>query len=214
MVENLMQPFREQKGFTLVEVVISLMMASIIGVAVYNSAKVQQDTYVSQDMVVGMQDNLRASLLLMEKEIRRAGYNPNESLATGITAAAANQLTFTYDDGTGTLETITFLLYNGGNPVRQRLGRRNPLQTMPVADYIENLEFFYTMADGSQTTAPATLADIRAVQVTVLARTENTDPKGGGAGAFTTPSGAVWNIPAGYRGRMATTTVVCRNMGL
>jgi len=207
-------PLQRENGFTLVEVIIALLMSSIIGLAVYNSAKTQQDAYVSQDMVVGMQDNLRASMLFMGKEIRKAGYDPDGNLSAGFTTATSSQLTFTFDDDTGTLDTITYLLYNGGTPSRPRLGRQNPTQTMPVADYITNLEFYYTLANGTQTTAPTTLSNIRAVQITVLARTANTDEKFTSTASFTTPSGATWTLPTGYRGRMASITVQCRNMGL
>ncbi len=70
------------------------------------------------------------------------------------------------------------------------------------------------MANGTKTLAPATLKDIREVQVTILAQTRVADPKFGATLSFTTPGGQNWTLPLGFRGRMASETVQCRNLGL
>ena len=48
----------------------------------------------------------------------------------------------------------------------------------------------------------------------VLAQTAQADPKFNASPTFTTPFGTDWTLPLGYRGRMTTMTVQCRNMGL
>ncbi len=207
---------KNKQGFTLVEIIIALLMSSLVMAAIYTTTNKQQDVYVDQDQVVAMQDNLRAAMLLMTREIKMAGYDPLGLANAGFTAAAANTMTFTMDlNGDGDVndpgENITYDLYTN---VTQRLGRKNPTNNMPVADNISNLEFYYTLANGTKTLAPVNLADIRAVQITVLAITAVSTSNNIGQTSFTSPSGAVWTLAAGFRGRMQTATVQCRNMGL
>jgi len=164
-----------------------------------------------------MQQNLRAALLLLSRELRLAGYDPTSQANAGFTSAAVDSVTFTMDlnedgDVNDSDETITYNLYTSDGI--QKLGRRNPTQNMPVAEHIANLEFYYRLENGTWTTAPANLADIRAIRISILAQASAKDPNFGASPSFTTPSGATWTLPAGYRGRLATITITCRNMGL
>ncbi len=206
-----------ERGFTLMEILIALLISGMAMAAIYTTSNKQQDVYVDQDQVVAMQDNLRAAMLLMTREIRMAGYDPTMLANAGITIATSNTLTFTMDDNddgdtADTDENITFDLYTSSGV--QRLGRKNPTINRLVAENISNLEFYYTLANGAQTLAPATLADIRVIQITVLASTATTTSNSIGQTSFTTPSGAAWTLATGYRGRMQSVTVKCRNMGL
>jgi type IV pilus assembly protein PilW len=101
----------------------------------------------------------------------------------------------------------------------------------PLADNIEALEFNYILADGTSTNgsgvASATqpnvpitnVNDIRAVQVSLLARTA-TSPAGGEVGStqtntYTTASGIVWNpTDDRFRRRLVVFNIQCRNMGM
>ncbi len=216
-VYQIKMSFNNERGFTLIEIIIALLISSLAMAAIYTTSNKQQDVYVDQDQVVAMQDNLRAALLLMNQEIRMAGYDPMGTANAGITAASSNSLTFTMDNnGDGDItdagENITFDLYTSGGV--QKLGRKNPTMNMPVAENISNLEFYYTLADGTKTLAPANPANIRVIQISVLAITANTTSNSIGQTSFTTPAGVAWNIAAGYRGRMQSITAKCRNMGL
>ncbi|MBW2089697.1 MAG: hypothetical protein JRI37_12075 [Deltaproteobacteria bacterium] len=85
-----------------------------------------------------MQQNLRAAMYYMQREIRMAGCDPLNTGNFGITAANADSITFTEDinDGTvgnppdGTLqagENITYSRNNNGNLVRSVGGGGNQL---------------------------------------------------------------------------------------
>lgn len=72
------------RGFTLVELMITLAMSGIIVAAVYSAYNIQQKTYYTQGQVVEMQQNIRAALELMSSEIRMAGYDPGGDAKASI----------------------------------------------------------------------------------------------------------------------------------
>lgn len=82
---------KRQNGFTLIELVVTLAIASLIMTAVYSAYVVQQKTYISQGDVTEMQQNIRASVLMLEKDIRMAGYDPSGDAGAGF----VNNVSFT-----------------------------------------------------------------------------------------------------------------------
>jgi len=72
---------KEDKGVTLVELMIALMMSGILIAALYRTFIGQQRTYTVQEQVVDMQQNVRVSIHRMMSEIRMAGFgNVNNAL--------------------------------------------------------------------------------------------------------------------------------------
>ncbi len=93
------------KGFTLIELMIAIVISSFIVTAVYAANTTQQRTYHAQEQVAEMQQNLRAAMSFITSEIRMAGYDPEGSGNFGITSALAGRLQFTVDlDKNGTLD--------------------------------------------------------------------------------------------------------------
>jgi type IV pilus assembly protein PilW len=74
----------QMSGFTLVEIMITLAISGIIMAAVYSAYISQQRTYLAQEQVVEMQQNVRASLSLLTKDIRMAGYDPGQAGGIGF----------------------------------------------------------------------------------------------------------------------------------
>jgi len=72
---------KEDRGVTLVELMIALMMSSILIAALYRTFIGQQKTYTVQEQVADMQQNVRVSIHRMMSEIRMAGFgNVNNAL--------------------------------------------------------------------------------------------------------------------------------------
>ena len=210
-------------GFTLVEVLIALLVGSIVMAAVMTSFQSQHNTYLAQDQVVEMQQNARVAMDMLVRDIRSAGYDPN-NLGASITAAGDGTeflpLQFTHDDGTGVLETIAYSLYDayatsvppGNDGLVDDLARDTGGGRQAVAENISQLEFRYLDGNGNVT---ATLGDIRAIQVSIMVQAALADTKANPpARTYTTPSGAIWNSTPGFRSVYLTTTVQCRNLGL
>lgn len=66
---------RSNNGFTLMELMIAMVIASIVAAAIMVSFDSQQKTQVNQQLVVEMQQEARAALYLMQQDIRMAGYD-------------------------------------------------------------------------------------------------------------------------------------------
>ena len=103
------------------------------------------------------------------------------------------------------VKAMTYRLWwdkdNPNMPVLTREDNTDGGGTQVVAENIENLQFRYTLDDGSESDSPADALKIRLVRVTVNARTGMSDPEfKGGTG--------------GYRRRVITSNILVRNVGL
>lgn len=74
-----------EKGYTLVEMVISIAVGMVIVMAIYASVNVGQRSTVNVERKVSAQQDVRAALDLMALEIQMASFNP--TYATGIWVA-------------------------------------------------------------------------------------------------------------------------------
>jgi len=102
-----------QQGFTLIEVVLTTFMLSITLLAFYSVYRMQTRSLKSQDVRLQAQQNARAALDFMVREMRNTGYNPANATSggncgngapgtPGIISVAPLSFQFSYDaDGDG-----------------------------------------------------------------------------------------------------------------
>jgi len=181
----------------LVELLIAMAMLGIVMGAIYSTYKSQQDSYVVQEQVVEMQQNLRASLYQLTRDMRAAGFNPaknptiegfrteipeEESAASPETSTSPISLAMTADlDMNGSInaddhtEQLAYR-FNSASLTLEKFMYDSATDTwdwQTVADSIEGVNFVYLDGDGNPVD-PATdtnLPLIRSVQITILART-------------------------------------------
>jgi len=67
------------RGFTLIELMIAMAVASILLVSISQVYQTQQKAFTTQQLVVEMQQNARSAITLMKRETRMAGYRPAAS---------------------------------------------------------------------------------------------------------------------------------------
>jgi len=65
---------KNKKGFTLIEILITMAVVSIIMVAVVAAFDVQQKSQVKQQLISEVQQNARAAMYLLAWDVRMAGY--------------------------------------------------------------------------------------------------------------------------------------------
>lgn len=166
--------FQDNRGLTLIELMIVLALSLVLMGAVYLAFHAQQVSGNEQQQVASVQQDLRAVMLAMEKDLRNAGCDPlfvntPTNMIFGIQTPLANDsLTVSYDlDADGTLDTgeqITYALVDGV------LQRTSGPATITLADNIEQLEFTYLDIDGVSTN---NLSDIRSIEVRVAMKGMN-----------------------------------------
>jgi type IV pilus assembly protein PilW len=234
------EPFRCQPGFTLVEILVALALTAIVTASIYKAFGTQQKTSILQDQVVEMQQELRGALSVMAKEIRMAGYDPKGTANAGIVSATACSLQFTMDlnenghdfvSATSTnnpSEKIRYALTNDADSngvadagQQSALGRASWAGGLQeVAEHMEAFNLVYL--DNTNTVIPTPvstddLARIRAVQITIIAKTGNPDKDFTDTKTYRNQQNTVIFTPSAgdhYRRRLLTTTVEFRNMGL
>jgi len=160
---------RKEHGFTLVELLVAMAMTAVVMTAVYTLYKSQQDTYIAQDQVVEMQQNLRASFYQMARDLRMAGFNPQRAPNVGgfvtqlpddgggTTTTDSTNIAFTIDqDASGVIdidaddEQIAYRLDNATDALQKFRVSDDTWQT--VADNISAVDFVYLDPSGTDIT--------------------------------------------------------------
>ncbi|MDU9048037.1 MAG: PilW family protein [Candidatus Electrothrix sp. Rat3] len=193
---------QKENGFTLIEVMVSMVIASFVFAGIYGVYTIQQRSYTVQEQVSEMQQKARAALDYMVRDIRMAGYNdPNGNCTSRDTTdwnnwdASADTFTFvTCVPGETSASTVEYGLYDayessGGNDkiINDLYRRVNSGNRQLIAEGIDAIEFLYAVED--DTTDPvsfntstsvvgvANIENIRSVRISLLMRSTLPDRK-------------------------------------
>jgi prepilin-type N-terminal cleavage/methylation domain-containing protein len=173
--------FKEKRGFSLVELLITLVIMSVVSLAIYSVFSVSSRSYTTQGVTADVQQSVRAAMEVMLQDIRTAGLDPTASGNFGIELAEVTKLRFTSDsidaglgDFNGELEDtnserITYVLQ--GTQLNQILYETTASEnSQPLISDMQNLTFTYFDADGNDLGSPVPalqLADIRTINVSI-----------------------------------------------
>ena len=188
------------KGFSLIELMVVMAISSIVMAGIYMFYQSNLRSHITQQALVDMQQDMRAAMYMMTREIRVAGYDPTRSTAATFTIASIAEVQFQLDDngdgdfddggGNDPNEQVRYVLSNDAdgdgvadgtpcNLVRQEWA--DPVQV--VALNIDALNIVYLDQDGTDLIDPATgsvpadeIRDIRSVQITIVGRSGATVP--------------------------------------
>ena len=173
---------RGVRGFTLVEVVLALALSTVTIGVIYHLYVSQVKDQAARENIFDMQQQARAALDLVSRELQMAGFDPRgvnrdtlkendfwgitfdsntlrikaDLNGNGVPADSNESIVFSYD-----LETMTLRRNTGG-------GRQ------PLGEHIEAFSVKYFDSEGKVT---AQSENIRQVEVTITARTKNADPQ-------------------------------------
>ena len=230
-------------GFTLVELIIAMLLTGVISIGIFSAYKAQQASYAAQDQVTEIQQNIRAGIALMIREVRMAGFDPSFSGQYDVNVAS-NADSFSFeadinDDGgaPGAGEIFLYELYDSDGDGTNDSLRRTPGGSA-IAENIVELEFVYLDSDGNSVSIPlnaVAVESIRSVKLSVLAKANIEDREFSNtkiycpasapffnaadqechADDIAGPIGTKWGpYNDGFRRRLLITTVQVRNLGL
>jgi type IV pilus assembly protein PilW len=169
-------------GYTLIEMMIAMALASIFVLATLAIMTMAIHSYRNQERVSDVQQSVSAALDLMVRDIRMAGYDPmaishGPTEGIGILVADDSMLQISADlnadqsDSDG-LENMTYFFDPLKKRLRQKEGGRAYAQTF--IDHVASLKFDYLNAIGETAVEKS---DIVAVIVTLTVEEKN--QKGG-----------------------------------
>jgi len=86
---------KNNKGFTLIEILVALAIDFIVLAGIYTAFYTQQKSHVKEQQVVDAQQNVRGAAEFMTREIRLAGMQRPTSGVAGILIAGPHSIQFT-----------------------------------------------------------------------------------------------------------------------
>ena len=203
---------KTNRGFTLVELLVVMALGLVLLGAVLKTLVSQNRTNAVQQEVAYAQQNVRAAMDLMVRDIRNAGYDPLDNGFDPIEQATSNLIQIRtdyrgdndlpgnnppYDPPDGDFgdahEDVTYTV-NASNQLTRNGDR--------IVDFVNGIQFGYVLVDGTMLDPPGApltadqRTDLRAVIIGLSVRTENRDPDTGQ-----------------YRNRGLINAVRIRNMG-
>lgn len=219
-----------EHGFTLIEIMVSMVISSLVVAGIYGVYTIQQRSYTTQEKVTEIQQRLRSAVDFMSRDIRMAGYYLDYTSCRipdgqALLTVAPDQFSFRYCEQEGSAWVSNRIIYRiEEGKIRRRLiqGSGSSGLQRDLADGIDGIEFQYLQGDGQTVTTIA--KDIRVVRLSILARSTYPDPNytdrllhlpGSGSGNATW-SGKFNLNPANdnFHRRLLVTSIELRNVGL
>lgn len=178
----------DNRGFTLIELMVAMTISLVVMAAIYTTFQAQTRSWVAQQEMANLQQNLRAGMYHLERAIRMAGYDPQNSRAFGFVSnftispytgagctTDGDDIAFTVDaDNNGTIDAnANELVCYRRNPttnVLQKFLTSGTGDWQPVAYNITSIAFTYL----DDVNVPTTdLSDIQTVQITLTAQSSH-----------------------------------------
>ena len=194
------------RGFTLVEMMVALAVASIVLAVIFGVYAGLMRSYTTQNVAAEVQQAVRAGIDYMAEDIMMAGFNPRAGSFIAFEEAGSTRIRVRFDRNSN-LEEVTpdfqdiAYEYNAGD---NRVDQTEAGSTQAYIDNVTDLTFIYRNAAGEDLindlgkpdplSSDLDRAEIRTVEISITVQE-----------------------PAG-RGKMVNRTyatrVGCRNMGL
>lgn len=183
-----MRTIANQRGFSLIELMVAMTGLLLLIYAVNGFSVSQRETYAHQGKIVDAQQNIRVAMLVMSKEIRMAGYDPNgiclpdansNSSPDGVSTSTSTTLKLNTCTATSTptaYDTVEFIFDATAKTIMREKTPSGGSSggSLPIAEGITGLTFTFYDASGTDKTGSSTQDDrdtIRSVNISITAST-------------------------------------------
>jgi len=191
---------KNEKGFTLVELLIAMVLALVVIVALSSTFTFHRKIYNLEEQKVEMIQNVRASLDMLIRETRMAGYDFMNIGIIGI-PYNASQLEIRMDlNEDGDISDANEIVIYSEDSINKQIIRKTSNGQQTFAENIDSFSFQYFDKNRNTTIVSD---DIRSIEITITARTTKSDPN------YSHPV-----FSDGYRRYTLTSLVTPRNIGL
>lgn len=200
---------REDGGFTLIELMVSIAIGLVVLASVATTFTSQTRAYSAQEQINQMEQNLRGALDIMSREIKMAGYKPNGGSVTGVISYSSTGLTIQADiDGNGSVlasgsgssaayEQIVYAYDSANKKITRQVGDGT---VTTLAENISAFSFTYYQSQSSGGAAATSASNIRQIKISMTGITAKPDPG--------------YTSNGGYRTVDLSTTITPINLGL
>lgn len=198
--------------------------------ATYQLFYSQNKSYIKQDQVIETQQNLRAIISVITRDLQMAGYDPQGRSEAGIVSTfPPPHDTFTIDYGNDK-NIIGFMIDSNGDGeikaehnemIAYRINNKsleryysNESKWDVLSENIDSVDFVYLDQDGSRTYK---IRDFKAIEVTILAKTNKKDRGFNNLSIYRNKQGEVLCLSCKddqYHRRLLFLTLQFRNLNL
>jgi prepilin-type N-terminal cleavage/methylation domain-containing protein len=153
---------RGEEGLTLVELMVTLVIVSVMGLALVGFLRSQHQTVTRQNDGVLATQNARAAVDMLARELRNAGYDPRASGLAALTAMEVDSVAWTadLDEDQGvtssdpvddTFEEVAYWHDAGTSKLVRWAMPTLGGTAMPVSDGVDSLRLTYLDRTGAAT---------------------------------------------------------------
>jgi len=176
------------EGFSLVELLVAMAVGIVVLGAMYSVFTIQNKTFTDQEELVVMQQNVRAAMDVMVREIGMAGYDPTRVNSDddssndfyGVTVNSS-QLQIKADLGGSGIDSSSQenIIYKFFGSPDYKITRNIGVGNQTLAENIESFTFKYlkssdptdTSTDHSSDVEATRSPDVRQIRITITGRT-------------------------------------------
>ena len=157
------EEMKRQKGLTLVELLVALLIASVIIAGTYKVFIHQAEVYAIQESAAKAQNSTRAGMEIMVADLRMAGYDKEGGGSTvppvtSPVSGSPNSIRVEWESDDDTIKSVEYLLSN--RQLLRNVYLNGVLTDSPqvVLNQVSQLNFAYSMSGARYVSVDVTLA--------------------------------------------------------
>jgi prepilin-type N-terminal cleavage/methylation domain-containing protein len=167
--------YGNEKGFSLAELLVGISVCGILSAVVFPYTVSQNSSYKTQAATTDLQQDVRATIDLMCRDIRMAGYNPAQASFAGVPFSACSLVVQADLDGNGSISGDNEWIRYSFDTTQHILSRTTASGTQTLSENILLFTFSLKDSAGVVVDSVSRQADIRQIQVSVTGRTARPD---------------------------------------